>query len=108
MEPNVSDNSCHGLESIRVCKLHEMLKRSTGESLFFQVAGQASGQSVVGSIQGLFCEADQRSVGNCTQPSHAKYSAEVFKEVNGQKSPWRTREVTRAVDRDQLMRGFIS
>jgi hypothetical protein len=58
MEPNVSDNSCHGLESIRVCKLHEMLKRSTGESLFFQVAGQASGQSVVGSIQGLFCEAD--------------------------------------------------
>jgi hypothetical protein len=75
---------------------------------FFQVAGQASGQSVVGSIQGLFCEADQRSVGNCTQPSHAKYSAEVFKEENGQKSPWRTREVARAVDRDQLMRGFIS
>jgi hypothetical protein len=31
-----------------------MLKHSTGESLFFQVAGQASGQSVVGSIQGLF------------------------------------------------------
>jgi hypothetical protein len=35
--------------------------------------------------------------------------------VNGQKSPWRTREVTRAVDRDQLMRvvhflnsGFVS
>jgi hypothetical protein len=55
-----------------------------------------------------FCEADRRSVGNCRQPSHAKYSAEVFKEVNDQKSPWRTREVTRAVDRDQLMRGFIS
>jgi hypothetical protein len=35
MEPNVSDNSCHGFESIRVCKLHEILKRSTGESLFF-------------------------------------------------------------------------
>jgi hypothetical protein len=94
-----------GSKSIRVCKLHEMLKRSMGESLFFQVAGQASGQSVNGSIQGLFCEADQRSVGNCTQPSHAKYSAE--QRVNGQKS-WRTREVTRAVDRDQLMCGFIS
>jgi hypothetical protein len=104
----VSDNSCHRLERIRVCKLHEMLKRSTRESLFFQVAGQASGQSVVDSIQGLFCEADQQSVGNCTQPSHTKYSVEVFKEVNGQKSPWRTREVTRAVDCDQLMRGFIS
>ena len=32
---SVSDNSCHGLESNRVCKLHEMLKRSMGESLFF-------------------------------------------------------------------------
>jgi hypothetical protein len=55
-----------------------------------------------------FCEADQRSVGSCRQPSHAKYSAEVFKEVNDHKSLWRTREVTRAVDRDQLMHGFIS
>jgi hypothetical protein len=108
MEPNVSDNSRHGLERIRVCKLHEMLKRSTGESLFFQVAGQASGQSVVDSIQGLFCEADRWLVGNRTQPSHAKHSAEDFKEVNGQNSPWRTREVTRVVDRDRLMRGFIS
>jgi hypothetical protein len=107
MEPNVSNNSCHGLESIQVCKLHKMLKRSTGESLFFQVAGQASGQSV-GSIQGLFCEADQRSVGNRSHLSHAKYSAKFFKEVNAQKSPWRTREVARAVDHDQLMRGFIS
>jgi hypothetical protein len=62
----VIDNYFHGLESIRVYKLHEMLKRSTGESLFFQVASQVSGQSVDGSIQGLFCEADQRSVGNCT------------------------------------------
>ena len=137
MEPNVSNNSCHGLESIRVCKLQEMLKHSARESLFFQVAGQASGKSVVGNIQGLFCEADQWSVGNCTQPSHAKYSAEVvkevngqkslwktrkimraidskqystevFKEVNGQKSLWRTREVTRVIDHDQLMCGFIS
>ena len=83
MEPNVSDKCCHGLESIQVCKLHEMLKRSTGESLFFQVAGQTSGQSVFGSIQGLFCEADQRSVGNCSQPSHAKYIVEVFKEEDG-------------------------
>jgi hypothetical protein len=31
-----------------------MPKRSMGESLFFQVAGQASGQNVVGSIQDLF------------------------------------------------------
>jgi hypothetical protein len=31
----VSDNSCHGLESIQVCKLHEVIRRSTGESLFF-------------------------------------------------------------------------
>jgi hypothetical protein len=85
-----------------------MLKRSTGESLFFQVAGQASGKNVVGSIQGLFCEVDRWLVGNRNQPSHAKYSAEVFKEVNGQKSPWRTREVTRVVDRDQLMHGSIS
>jgi hypothetical protein len=40
--------------------------------------------------------------------SHTKYSTKVFKEVNGQKSLWRTCEVTRAVDRDPLMRGFIS
>ena len=50
----VSDNSCHGLKSIQVYKLHEMLKLSTGESLFFQVAGQASGQNVIDSVQGLF------------------------------------------------------
>jgi hypothetical protein len=54
-----------------------------------------------------FCEADRRSVGNCSQPSHAKYSVEVFKEVNGQKSLWRTHEVARVVDHDQLMRGFM-
>jgi hypothetical protein len=85
-----------------------MLKRSTGESLFFQIASQKSGQNVVGSIQGLFCKADQQSVGNCSQPSQAKYSTEVFKEVDGQKYPWRTCEVTRAIDRNQLMRKFIS
>jgi hypothetical protein len=54
MDPNVSDKCCHELESIRVCKLHEMIKRSTRKSLFFQVEDQASGQNVVGSIQGLF------------------------------------------------------
>jgi hypothetical protein len=37
-----------------------------------------------------FCEADRRSVGNCSQPSHAKYSADVVKEVNG---------VSRRIDR---------
>jgi hypothetical protein len=37
-----------------------------------------------------FCKADRRSVGNCSQPSHAKYSADVVKEVNG---------VSRRIDR---------
>jgi hypothetical protein len=56
----VSNYFCHlaqkhpGLEIA-----HEMPKRSTGESLFFQVAGQASGQNVVGSIQDLFYKADR-------------------------------------------------
>jgi hypothetical protein len=40
-----------------------MPKRSTGESLFFQVAGQASGKNVVGSVQDLFYKADRRSPG---------------------------------------------
>jgi hypothetical protein len=40
-----------------------MPKRSTGESLFFQVAGQASGKNVVGSPQDLFYKADRRSPG---------------------------------------------
>jgi hypothetical protein len=84
------------------------LSAARENSCFFQVANQASGQNVVGSIQGLFCEVDQQLVGNCSQPSHSKYSAEVFKEEDSQKSPWRTRKVARAVDRDQLMRGFIS
>jgi hypothetical protein len=57
-----------------------------------------------GSIDGE----EQRSVGNCSQPSRAKYSAEVFKEVNDRNSPWRTREVMRVVDRDQFKRGIIS
>jgi hypothetical protein len=58
--------------------------------------------------QGFIDRAEQRSMGNCSQPSRAKYSAEVFKEVNGRNSPWSTREVTRVVDRDQFKRGIIS
>jgi hypothetical protein len=34
-------------------------------------------------------------VGNCSQSSRAKYSAEVFKEVNSHNFSWSTREVTR-------------
>jgi hypothetical protein len=33
-----------GSRSMRVCKLHKMLKRSSGEFLFFQVTSQASGE----------------------------------------------------------------
>jgi hypothetical protein len=40
-----------------------MPKRNTGESLFFQVVGQASRKNVVGSIQDLFYKADRRSLG---------------------------------------------
>jgi hypothetical protein len=47
-------------------------------------------------------------VGNCSQPSRAKYSAKFFKDVNSRNSPWSTREVTRVVDRDQFKRGIIS
>jgi hypothetical protein len=60
------------------------------------------------SIRVYFCEADRRSVGNCSQPSHAKYSAEVVKEVNGQKSPWRTREIMRVIDSKQYSTVVIS
>jgi hypothetical protein len=57
MEPDVSDYSCHRVrEHSGLQVAYEMLKRSMGESLFFQVAGQASGQNVVGSIQGLFAK----------------------------------------------------
>jgi hypothetical protein len=41
------------------------LSTARENSYFFQVAGQVSGQSVVDSIQGLFCEADQRLMDNC-------------------------------------------
>jgi hypothetical protein len=58
--------------------------------------------------QGFIDEGEQRSVGNCSQPSHTKYSAEVFKEVNGRNYPWSTHEVTRAIDRDHFKRGIIS
>jgi hypothetical protein len=50
--------------------------------------------------QGFIDEAEQWSDGNCSQPDCAKYSAKVFKEMNGRNSPWGTREVTRVVDRE--------
>jgi hypothetical protein len=79
MEPNVSDNSCHGLEEYSGLQVARECSSVTRENPCFSNYNQASGQDVFGGIQGLFCEADQRSVGNCSQPSHAKYSAEVLK-----------------------------
>jgi hypothetical protein len=42
MEPNVSDNSCLGLESIRVCRLHEECP-SIARKAPFQAKNQMSG-----------------------------------------------------------------
>ena len=81
-------------------------KRSTQNKSFSGL--KSSEQAFCFQQQGFIDGAKQRSVGNCSQPSRAKYSAEVFKEVNGRNSPWRTREVTRVVDRDHFKHGFIS
>jgi hypothetical protein len=44
MEPNVSDNSCLGLERIQVCRLHEE-RPSIARKAPFQAKNQASEQS---------------------------------------------------------------
>jgi hypothetical protein len=50
MEPNVSDNSCPGLESTQGCRLHTKHPGTAAEGPNFPVASQASEQSfVVGS-----------------------------------------------------------
>ena len=58
--------------------------------------------------QGFIDRVEKRSVNNCSQPSRAKYSAKVFKEVNSQNSSWSTREVIRVIDHNQFKRGVIS
>jgi hypothetical protein len=45
MEPDVSYYSCHGFEKHAGLQVAQMLKRSSGEFLLFQVTYQASMQS---------------------------------------------------------------
>jgi hypothetical protein len=80
-------------------------KRSTQKKSFLGL--KSSKRAFCFQWQGFIDGAEQRSVDNYSRPSRAKYSAKVFKEVNGWNSPWSTREVTKVVDHDQFKRGII-
>jgi hypothetical protein len=79
MEPNVSDNSCLGLESIRVCKLHEMHPNTAAEGFRFQSASQASGRSFPISSRDLSMKQinGYRDLGVDLGPRPTKVSGEV-------------------------------
>jgi hypothetical protein len=81
-------------------------KRNTQKKSFLGL--KSSEREFCFQRKGFIDRAEKRSVGNCSQPSHAKYSTEGFKEVNGRNSPWSTREVMRVVDHDQFKCGIIS
>jgi hypothetical protein len=63
MEPNVSDNSCLGLESIWVCKLHEKRLSAAWKSIVFQLPIKRAGK-VSRQRPGSMYRVDQRSTGN--------------------------------------------
>jgi hypothetical protein len=63
MEPNVSDNSCLGLESIQVCRLHEE-RPSVACKAPFQAKNQVSGRNYVVNGPDSSIGADRRSAGN--------------------------------------------
>jgi hypothetical protein len=60
---NVSDNSCLGLESIWVCKLHEKHLSTAWKSLVFRLPIKRAGK-VSHQWPGSMYRADQQSAGN--------------------------------------------
>jgi hypothetical protein len=63
MEPNVSGNYCLGLESIRVCKLHEKRPSAAWKKSRFTASNQMSGWNYVVNDPDSSIRTDQRSSG---------------------------------------------
>ena len=60
---NVSDNSCLGLESIRVCKSHEKRLSAAWKNLIFRLPIKREGKVCHQRPESMY-RADQRSAGN--------------------------------------------
>jgi hypothetical protein len=63
MEPNVSNISCPGHKSIRVCKSHEKRPSAT-RRISFQASKQVGGQDYIADGPDLSKGADRRLAGN--------------------------------------------
>jgi hypothetical protein len=63
MEPNVSDNSCHGLESTQGCRLHTKHPSTAAEGPNFPVASQASEQIFSDDSQDPAYRVNRQSLG---------------------------------------------
>jgi hypothetical protein len=96
MEPNVSDNSCLGLESIRVYKLHEKHLSAAWKNIIFRLPIKRAGK--VGRQQpGSMYREDQQSgviVVSIIVPGLAQWITLIYHQKDlsrpSRRSTWRT------------------